>query len=116
MPRTIVSVHPRAVRRALANLIDNAVKYGGKAHVSLRAETGRAILSVADDGPGIPEDRIEDMLQPFTRIEESRSRDTGGTGLGLAIVRAVASSENGRLSLSNRPDGGLLVELSLPVA
>jgi signal transduction histidine kinase len=116
MPRAIVSVHPRAVRRALANLIDNAVKYGGKAHVSLRAEAGRAILSVADDGPGIPEDRIEDMLQPFTRIEESRSRDTGGTGLGLAIVRAVASSENGRLSLSNRPQGGLLVELSFPLA
>jgi signal transduction histidine kinase len=115
MPRTIVNVHPRAIRRALSNLVENAVKYGGNAHVSLRVEKGQAILAVADSGPGIPEDRIEDMLQPFTRMEESRSRDTGGTGLGLAIVRAIASAEAGRLRLSNRPEGGLLAELSLPL-
>ena len=116
MPRAIVTVHPRAVRRALTNLVENAVKYGTRAHVSLRIEGGRAILAVADEGPGIPEDRIEEMLQPFTRIEGSRSRDTGGTGLGLAIVRAVASSEQGRLDLRNRPEGGLLAELSFPVS
>jgi signal transduction histidine kinase len=116
MLRAIVTVHPRAVRRALTNLIENAVKYGNKAHVSLRVENGRAILAVADEGPGIPADRIEEMLQPFTRIEESRSRDTGGTGLGLAIVRAVASAESGELVLRNRPEGGLLAELSFPVS
>jgi signal transduction histidine kinase len=115
MPRTVVTVHPRAVRRALTNLIENAVKYGSKAHVSLHIEDGRAILAVADDGPGIPEDRIEEMLQPFTRMESSRSRDTGGTGLGLAIVRAVASAEAGKFRLRNRPEGGLLAELSFPV-
>ncbi len=115
MRRAIVNVHPRAVRRALTNLIENAVKYGDRAHVSLRVENDRAILSVADEGPGIPEDRIEEMLQPFTRMETSRSRDTGGTGLGLAIVRAVVSAEAGRLQLSNRPEGGLLAELSLPL-
>jgi signal transduction histidine kinase len=115
MPRAIVNVHPRAIRRALSNLVENAVKYGGNAHVSLRVEKGQAILAVADSGPGIPEGRIEDMLQPFTRMEESRSRDTGGTGLGLAIVRAIASAEAGRLRLSNRPEGGLLAELSLPL-
>ena len=115
MRRAIVNVHPRAVRRALTNLIENAVKYGDRAHVSLRVENDRAILSVADDGPGIPEDRIEEMLQPFTRMESSRSRDTGGTGLGLAIVRAVVSAEAGRLQLRNRPEGGLLAELSLPL-
>ena len=116
MPRAIVNVHPRAVRRALSNLIENAVKYGARAHVSLRIEGRRAVLSVADEGPGIPEDRIDDMLQPFTRMEVSRSRDTGGTGLGLAIVRAVASAESGRLELRNRPEGGLVAELSFPLA
>ncbi|MCW2390510.1 ATP-binding protein [Sphingobium sp. B11D3A] len=116
MPRAIVNVHPRAVRRALTNLIENAVKYGARAHVSLRIEGQRATLCVADEGPGIPEDRIEDMLQPFTRMEASRSRDTGGTGLGLAIVRAVASAESGRLELRNRPEGGLVAELSFPLA
>jgi len=116
MPRTIVIVHPRAIRRALTNLIENAVKYGGRAEVSLRVGKERAILAVSDPGPGIPEDRIEEMLNPFTRMEQSRSRDTGGTGLGLAIVRAIASAEGGHLRLSNRPEGGLLAELSLPLA
>lgn len=115
MPRAIVCVHPRAVRRALTNLVENAAKYGERASVSLRIEDRRAILSVADHGPGIPEERIEEMLQPFTRMEASRSRDTGGTGLGLAIVRAVASAEGGKLELSNGPDGGLLAELSFPL-
>lgn len=116
MPRAVVQVHPRAVRRALTNLVENAVKYGERAHVSLRIEADRAILSVADEGPGIPAERIEEMLQPFTRIEGSRSRDTGGTGLGLAIVRAIASAESGHLQLRNRPEGGLLAELSFPIA
>jgi len=116
MPRAIVNVHPRGVRRALTNLIDNAVKYGGSAAVSLRVANGRAILSVADAGPGIAPERIEEMMQPFTRIEGSRSRDTGGTGLGLAIVRAIVSSELGQLVITNRPEGGLLAELSLPLA
>jgi len=116
MARAVVLVHPRAIRRALANLIENAVKYGGHATVSLRVEGQYAILAVTDAGPGIPDDRIEDMLQPFTRLEASRSRDTGGTGLGLALVRAVASAESGRLRLSNRPQGGLLAELALPLA
>lgn len=116
MPRTIINAHPRAIRRALTNLVENAVKYGGHAQVSLRVEKDRAILAVADSGPGIPEERIGEMLNPFTRMEQSRSRDTGGTGLGLAIVRAIASAEGGRLHLANRPGGGLLVELSLPLA
>ncbi len=116
MARTIIIAHPRAVRRALTNLIENAVKYGDRAHVALRVDKGRAIVSVADDGPGIPEDRIEEMFMPFTRMEGSRSRDTGGTGLGLAIVRAIASAEAGSLHLRNRPQGGLVAEFSLPVA
>ena len=115
MPRTIVTVHPRAIRRALTNLIDNAIKYGDRAEVSLRVENGRAILAVTDHGPGIAPDRIEEMMQPFTRLEGSRSRNTGGAGLGLAIVRAIASSESGQFTLSNRAEGGLLAELNLPL-
>src|SRR5690606_20176802 len=102
--------------RALTNLVENAVKYGGHAQVSLRVQKDWAILAVTDNGPGIPEDRISEMLNPFTRMEQSRSRDTGGTGLGLAIVRAITSAEGGRLHLANRPEGGLVVELSLPLA
>ncbi len=116
MPRAVVNVHPRSIRRALTNLVDNAIKYGGSARVSLRLAEGRAILAVADPGPGIAPDRIEEMMQPFTRMEGSRSRDTGGAGLGLAIVRAIASSEAGQFTLANRPEGGLLAELSLPLA
>ena len=86
------------------------------AMVSLDLEKDRAILSVADEGPGIPEDRIQEMLQPFTRMEGSRSRDTGGTGLGLAIVRAVASAEAGQFEIRNRPEGGLIARLSFPRA
>ncbi|BAK65997.1 two-component system sensor histidine kinase [Sphingobium sp. SYK-6] len=115
MSRAVATVHPRAIRRALTNLIENAVKYGARAHVSVHVERGRAVLAVTDEGPGIPEERIQEMLQPFTRMEESRSRDTGGTGLGLAIVRAVASAEGGRLNLTNRPEGGLRAELILPL-
>lgn len=116
MPRAIVNVHPRSVRRALANLIDNAVKYTGRAEVALRIEGTWAILSVSDRGAGIPPERIEEMMQPFTRIEGSRSRNTGGAGLGLAIVRAIASSEAGQLRLANRPEGGLIAEIVLPLA
>ncbi len=116
MPRAVVNVHPRSIRRALTNLVDNAIKYGGSAAVSLRIADGRAILAVTDPGPGIAPGRIEEMMQPFTRMEGSRSRDTGGAGLGLAIVRAIASSEAGQFTLANRPEGGLIAELSLPLA
>jgi signal transduction histidine kinase len=116
LPRAIVNVHPRGVRRAVTNLVDNAVKYGGSAAVTVRVADGRAIVAVADHGPGIAAERIEEMMQPFTRIEGSRSRDTGGAGLGLAIVRAIASAESGRFTLANRPEGGLLAEFSLPLA
>jgi signal transduction histidine kinase len=115
LPRAIVNVHPRSIRRAITNLVDNAVKYGNSAEVSLRIADGRAIVQVADHGPGIDPARVEEMMQPFTRMEGSRSRDTGGAGLGLAIVRAIASSESGQFALANRPEGGLVASLSLPL-
>jgi signal transduction histidine kinase len=112
--RVIGSVRPQLIRRALRNLIENAVKYGERAHVSIQREDDALRLVVADDGPGIAEDRMEEMMQPFTRMEESRNRETGGSGLGLALVRAIMAEHGGALRLANRRDGGLEASLILP--
>ena len=84
-----VQMRPMAVQRALSNLVSNALRYGGNARVTVLSEDKRAILRVEDTGPGIPEDRIADMLEPFTRGEASRNRGTGGAGLGLAFVEDI---------------------------
>lgn len=112
--RLVRPVRVTWLRRALRNLIANAVRYGGVARVTLIEEGGAAILRVDDDGPGIPEGRIADMLEPFARGEASRNRETGGAGLGLALARAIAEQHGGALVLANRPGGGLRAELRLP--
>jgi signal transduction histidine kinase len=115
--RAVASIHMPAMRRALRNLIDNAVKYGERATVSVRAAGGQAIIMVEDEGPGIDPDRMGEMLQPFTRLEKSRNRESGGAGLGLALVQAVMRSESGKVELINRQDGrGLSARLILPLA
>jgi signal transduction histidine kinase len=103
-----------ALRRALANLVDNAIKYGGVAHI--RVEDGAAVLrlTVEDSGPGIPEDALTSVVEPYVRLETSRSRATGGVGLGLAIARDAARLHGGELELCNRPGGGLAATLELP--
>jgi signal transduction histidine kinase len=112
--RSVLAVQPNLLRRALRNLVDNAVAHGGGARVSV-AESGSAIeLRVEDDGPGIPPDRLAEMLEPFRRVETSRNRQSGGAGLGLAIARGVAQAHGGRLALTNRPEGGLRASLILP--
>ena len=108
------------LRRALRNLIDNALRYGAEARISLVREGGRAVIRIEDNGPGIPEGEIAAMLQPFVRGEASRNRETGGAGLGLTLARAIAEQHGGTLLLTNRigADGtltGLLAELSLPL-
>jgi signal transduction histidine kinase len=103
---------PLALRRALGNLVDNAVRYGSTAR--LRLEPGSFVIY--DDGPGIPEDRMAHVFEPFARLEESRNLETGGTGLGLAIARSIARSHGGDVSLQNRPGGGLRAVLTLPKA
>lgn len=120
-----VEITARAVsiRRALANLIDNALHYAGNVRVSLATEVGAVVIRVEDDGPGIPEDRMEDVFQPFFRLDTARSRDTPGMGLGLAIVQAAVRLEGGSLTLGNRPwpeghgageGGGLSAVIRLP--
>lgn len=107
---------PVGLRRAIANLIDNAVKYGGTARVSLVIDRSAIRIAVDDDGPGIPAADMESVFQPFRRLEASRNRETGGAGLGLTIARSVARSHGGDVVLTNRPGGGLHAELVLPLA
>ncbi|HEY0148137.1 MAG TPA: ATP-binding protein [Allosphingosinicella sp.] len=111
--RVVAEVQPVLLRRALRNLIDNAVKYGGSARVRVAAAKGQTTISVADTGPGLSEDELQRVLEPFYRVEESRNRDTGGSGLGLAIARAIAESHGGSLTLANGGPG-LVATLTLP--
>ncbi len=108
-------IRPQALRRCLANLIDNAVKYGGSAAVSAAVEGDAVVIRVRDHGPGIPEDRLEDIFEPLVRLEESRSRETGGSGLGLTIARGLAHRNGADLILRNHPDGGAEAVLTLPL-
>lgn len=105
---------PQALRRVLGNLIDNAIKYSGSGEVVVgRGLGGRVSISVLDRGPGIPDDQLEAVFEPFVRVESSRNRDTGGTGLGLAIARQLALAMNASLTLKNRDGGGLEARLVL---
>nr|WP_243850819.1 ATP-binding protein [Rhizomicrobium electricum] len=115
-PRTTLVLQVNLVRRLLRNLIDNAVKYGRRAEVSLQSGGGAIVLVVEDCGPGIPEAQLGDVLQPFARLDSSRSRLTGGTGLGLSIADAIAKNQGASLSLSNRKAGGLRAAVTWPAA
>jgi signal transduction histidine kinase len=110
-----IRARPVPIRRALSNLIENAIHYGGNARVSVRRDDGGVEIVVDDDGPGIPEDRLADALQPFVRLDTARARDTAGMGLGLPIVRKAVLMENGTLDLCNRPEGGLRATIRLPL-
>ncbi|WP_207477766.1 ATP-binding protein [Arenibaculum pallidiluteum] len=109
-----LACRPVALRRAVSNLVDNALKYGGTARIHLDEQPGQVAVVVEDSGPGIPEAELEKVFQPFYRIERSRSRDTGGTGLGLSVARTVARAHGGDVILENRPEGGLRARLLLP--
>lgn len=109
-----LSGRPVAMRRAFANLIDNGAKFGSRVQVRL-CETDEAIVvTVADDGPGIPADQREEAFRPFSRLETSRNRETGGTGLGLTIAQDVILAHRGRIVLGDAAGGGLLATVMLP--
>lgn len=114
-PSLQVRGRPVALGRAVGNLVDNALRYGGSARVSLSQEGAEAVITVDDDGPGIPPERLAAVLEPFVRGDDSRSAETGGAGLGLAIVRSVAVSHGGALALKNRAEGGLRATVRLPL-
>ena len=99
---------PQMLRRCVQNLVDNAIKYGGEAHLSTHADANGLRIEVRDPGPGIPDDQLEAVFEPMMRLETSRSRTTGGTGLGLTIARNLARRMGASLRLANNPDGGLV--------
>ena len=112
-----VFARPMLLRRALRNLIDNALAYGVRARLSVAVEVSdrEARIIVSDDGPGLTDDQIRTLVEPFARGEQSRNRATGGAGLGLSIAREIASGEGGTLTLRNRPGGGLDAVIALPL-
>ncbi len=113
---TMVRARPMLLRRALRNLIDNGVAYGQRARLSVATADGMARIIVSDDGPGLPDEQIATLIEPFARGEQSRNRATGGAGLGLSIARDIAEGEGGTLTLANRAGGGLDAVVELPVA
>ncbi|CCB65021.1 ATP-binding protein [Hyphomicrobium sp. MC1] len=110
----LTACQPIATKRAFMNIVDNAVKYGESAHVGLRLNGEHVVVTVRDNGPGIPDELIETAFQPFQRLEQSRNRETGGVGLGLAIARDIISAQGGTIALNSPRDGGLLATLQLP--
>lgn len=110
-----VNARPMLLRRALRNLADNAVAYGVRARLSVEVRDGRVRIIVSDDGPGLTDEQIRTLVEPFARGEQSRNRATGGSGLGLSIARDIAEGEGGALTLANRAGGGLDAVIALPL-
>ncbi|QEX16860.1 two-component sensor histidine kinase [Hypericibacter terrae] len=104
-----------ALRRIVSNLIDNAVKYGQAAHLSLETDPEAVLLTIDDEGPGIPAELREELFEPFVRLETSRNRRTGGAGLGLAIVRNLVEAQGGSVATGDAPAGGARFTVRLPL-
>ncbi|WP_246524752.1 sensor histidine kinase [Sphingobium phenoxybenzoativorans] len=114
--RTIILGDAAALRRCIANVVDNAVRYAGNAHLSLGQADGHALLRVEDDGPGVSPDHLARLSEPFYRGEASRNRATGGVGLGLSIARSIMEKHGGAMLFENRDGGGLRVTMQFPLA
>ncbi|WP_374574349.1 ATP-binding protein [Phenylobacterium sp.] len=115
MPQAVVHADPVGLRRLFDNLIRNGVKFASDVTVDLRIEGGDAVVEVADNGPGLPPHDLERVFEPFYRSEASRNRETGGIGLGLAVVRSIARAHGGDATMHNRPGGGLICRVRLPL-
>ncbi len=115
-PRSLVIAGRHlALKRALTNLVQNAVKYGGSAHITAKPEGAQIRIAIADEGAGIPDDKLEAVFDPFYRIESSRARGTGGHGLGLTIARSIMRAHGGDVRLQNIKPRGLLALIDLPI-
>jgi signal transduction histidine kinase len=116
-PRGIeVTCRPSLINRAIANLVDNAVKYGGSARVRIEREAEKVVIVIDDDGPGIPVVEQEKVFAPFYRLEPARDPAKAGIGLGLCVARTIAREHGGDVTLRNRDGGGLSVRIELPAA
>jgi two-component system osmolarity sensor histidine kinase EnvZ len=114
-PTYIIPIKPLAMQRLLDNLVGNAYAYGnGQVRIASKVTDGHVVISVFDNGPGIPESHVEKLLRPFERLDTARS-NAGGSGLGLAIADRIAKQHHGKLELINRPEGGLEARLSIPI-
>jgi signal transduction histidine kinase len=113
--KVVIGGDPVGLKRLFSNLLENAVKYGKRARVRVRADDGMAVVEIDDDGPGVPAAEAERVFEPFYRREPSRNRDTGGIGLGLAVVRTIARAHGGDAELENRKGGGLTARVRLPL-
>ena len=111
----VLACHPVALKRAIRNVVENAAHYGERARLTISRLPDRIEIRVEDDGPGIPEDEFDTVFEPFTRLETSRSAETGGVGLGLAIARNIMRAHGGDIRLENLPSRGLGVTMSLPL-
>jgi signal transduction histidine kinase len=109
-----LDVQPAMLRRALRNLIDNALKYAGSAEVEVKGSSDAVTISILDRGPGLASDELQRVTSAFYRGEPSRNRETGGAGLGLSIAEAVADAHHGTLTLENRDGSGLIARITLP--
>lgn len=112
--RMILRIRPSLMRRAVRNLIENAVKYGDGGEVRLLQDANAVRIEVADRGPGIPPEQIAAVFDPFTRLDPSRNRTTGGVGLGLTLARAIVREAGGDIALANRDGDGLCATITLP--
>lgn len=110
-PRIIAPARFHALGRALRNLIENAVRYGGNARISLESDAGFAVITIDDDGPGIDPEKLETVTRPFVRLSD----DPRGTGLGLSIASTIIHDHGGALTLENRPQGGVRQNVRLPL-
>ncbi|MEN9931729.1 MAG: hypothetical protein RIS17_302, partial [Pseudomonadota bacterium] len=118
--RIVLHLRPTWIRRAVRNLVVNALRYGQNARIAVESRDKQVVIRIDDDGPGIAADQIETMMQAFTRGEPSRNSATGGAGLGLTLARAIAEQHGGRLVLANRLDAtgqvaGLTATLAMPL-
>ncbi|WP_407924111.1 sensor histidine kinase [Croceibacterium xixiisoli] len=114
-PQAIVIGDSLSLERMLQNLVDNALRYGGSADLTLQRDGADAVITVADNGPGFPDMPAADLLKPYIRGDASRNSDSGGSGLGLAIAARVVELHRGSIALANRPAGGALVTIRLPL-
>jgi two-component system OmpR family sensor kinase len=113
--KTVVRGRRLALKRAFFNLANNAVKYGGGVDIRARGGSEGVLVTITDNGPGIPPDQREAVFRPFFRLEGSRSRETGGTGLGLTVARTVIRSHGGDIELNDAPGHGLEVRVIIPI-
>lgn len=111
----LVCARPICLKRCIENLLTNAVKYAGGAVISVASDRENVSIRIEDEGPGIPEELLEKVFEPYYRLERSRNRESGGTGLGLSIARNMVLLNDGSLVLKNRPRGGLCAVITLPV-